>query len=290
MIVHSRARRLLTSLAIVAGVLLGTAATAAADPSPPKPDAWRWDAPGWGYQVTQDGQWYTSPRGQYHVNDRGGYLAPSPHRTWGGGTGVLGYPTAPLREERVPHGIGLGRYQTFERGVIYDGANGIWGTRDDSAITSVHRALGGGGGPLAYPLGNVVQDAPGWTYQRFESGTIYSSSNGTVAVPAGFDREHRAEGGGRAMGYPTRTVNVDAPGYSWQSFERGIIYCRDLCFAVTGAYRTMHDARGGGTGSLGYPISLATYDGARRTWYQQFERGAVVRGPGGDTVVPGTYR
>lgn len=289
--VAPRLRRLaVTALIALTGAVLPPASAAAAVPAPAA-DRWSWDAPGWGWQFTPDGYWHTSPHGTFHVDNVAGYRAPGRHRALGGGTGVLGYPTSALTEQRgIPQGISTGRFQQFERGVVYDSAYGTFVTLASSSITDLHRAQGGGTGATGYPTSEVVQEATGWSYQRFAVGVVYSSPRGTFSVLHGFDRNHRAEGGGRVMGYPTTPERLDAPGYSWQLFERGAVYCQDQCYSVMGDFRGVHDSRGGGTGSLGYPLSLATYDGAKRTWFQQFERGAVLSGPGGLSVVPGRYR
>lgn len=277
-------RRLLTAFAAVT-VALGIGAVAApaatAAPSP----WWNWDAPGWGWQQhAYEGVWYTSPHGTFAVDD--GYPDfDAVHRATGGGGGQLGYPTGSERSESA------GYYQTFERGVIYHSFRGTYALRSSSAITQVHNRHGGGGGVLGYPAGHEVNQGGGWWYRSFGEGTVYISPRGSFAVTGDLDDEHRYQGGGGGLGYPTAPRRQDAPGFGYQTFERGIVYCMpysqswESCDTVKGGFLSVHARYGGGGGALGYPTMNEYYSSWDGSWVQSFERGTVrIYGNGRVTV------
>lgn len=300
---------------VVIAIGLSTVSVASA-----QADDYTWDADGYGWRSIETGYQYTSPYGTHAV--QGTSVTPErafsdAHVGRGGGRGELGYPTSDLAYQDLEHLLfesagyaGLGRFQEFERGVIY----GLDAERTDqvpvvgtyvvkggvSPFRSVHGATGGGSGFLGYPLGNEARQSAGYWYQAFMGGQIYVSPRG--AYPVFFDWggfEYTERGGGTSdIGYPVGSVQIQGDYYSYQQFERGIVYASLGCwgcdtglygYVVKGGFLEAHAARGGGTGSMGYPKADETYDSFTRTWTQVFERGRIEIGPSGTRYVMGKF-
>ena len=265
----------------------GTAAPATAEAAPPHP--WTYDAPGWGWQLETYPEdestrtvWYTSPHGTFTVP--GGWTQMSQwHRLHGGGRGVLGYPVSSTSSEQLTDVVDVGIFQRFERGILYSSDGGAHATRYADALTQVHRSLGGGRGSLGYPTSDVNTQAAGFRYQTFRHGVAYSSPVGTFGVWGALNQRHRSHGGGTGLGYPTSHRVQESRTHYYQVFERGVVYCfaltrdQDGCSVVTEPFRTMHAARGGGSGDLGYPIHEARFSDGRLV--QTFEGGTLVATP-----------
>lgn len=287
MAIKASTRRLTTGLLALtlSASLIGAAVPANAA-------EWTWDAPGWGWDVV-DGSTggtaviYTSPYGEHTVPGTGyegnTFDFAGTHGAYGGGRGALGYP----RSTVVPQGFNVyledrmsGAYQIFERGVVYGSDFGTYALLNNQPTTAVYNAQGGGGGTAGYPVESAVQQAPGWWYLSTSNATIYTSPRGGFAVTGEADVEHifSQGGGGGAIGYPTGPRRVDAPGYSYQTFERGVIYCNPsgACWTVKGGFLKHHSSQGGGTGWLGYPVDNEYYEASEGFWFQEFERGFVV--------------
>lgn len=292
------------SIALLALVLLVGAGVTAV-PAQAAPTA---DAPGWTWERVSGGVRYASPLGTYLVPDSGGVVAE--HGRLGGGRGELGYPTGPLRSDSG------GSYQTFERGVVYASWRGTFAVKGGaSPFARVHGAHGGGSGSeLGYPAGREVRQASGYWYQPFSSGVVYVGPGGAYAVTArssaGFDAEQSAGathqfhgGGGGALGYPVSGRVSEGGRYSYQRFERGVIYCggysepwlRELspaCAAVRGGFVGLHAAQGGGRGALGYPMLdeirwETDCEGQPQplVWEMIFERGSITVTASGSTSI-----
>ncbi|GMA31931.1 LGFP repeat-containing protein [Litorihabitans aurantiacus] len=232
--------------------------------------------------------------------------------------GAVGYPTSSQIGQTtsvyIAEGYGYdldGAYQIFERGAIYGSrvtdyygevdASGTFVVKGGSSpFKAVHDSVGGGGGFLSYPISNEVRQAPGYWYQEFLSGDIYVSPSGAFPVYwywGGYDYNQMG-GGSSAIGYPTGNLVVQGSHYAYQRFERGILYTLPDCYAcdlppigvpVKGGFISAHAARGGGSGSLGYPRSAETYNSSTRTWTQVFERGRIEIGPGGTRYFTGKF-
>lgn len=261
-------------------------------------DNWVAEGPNYMYSQEAGGVRYRSPQGEFfvskHYTERysyGSYDFDSAHRAFGGGRG-LGYPTSDVISDPK-----YGRvYQRFERGIIY---GSMW-TADNSsdqgtmavvktggnAFGRIHAEVGGGSGTaLGYPIRNEVAQSPGYWYQSFENGTIYVSPRGAYAVTytwgagyGGIQREHLDQGGGAGLGYPTSREVVESPGYSYQAFERGVIYKKNDCCAATvkGGFLPYYLSVGSGRGWLGYPIGNEYHQGGYGVeWMQSFERGWI---------------
>lgn len=293
----------------------------AAFAAPAQAEVYNWDAPNYGWRTIENGHEYTSPRGTHVVT--GGGITParafsSAHAGAGGGRGALGYPTTgqvgEITSVYAAEGYGFdvdGAYQIFERGAIYgsritdyygevDYSSTVVVKGGSSPFKSVHDAAGGGDGFLSYPIDGEVRQAPGYWYQEFLSGDIYVSPAGAYPVYrywGGYDYSVIG-GGGSAIGYPTGNLVVQGSHYGYQRFERGILYSVPYCYecdfnplgvVVTGGFIPAHAARGGGSGSLGYPRSPETYNAGTRTWTQIFERGRIEIGPGGTRYFTGKF-
>lgn len=166
------------------------------------------------YQRFERGVIYAGPRGTHAVQ---GPFVTAEHARLGGGGGALGYPVGPQVRQATAHW-----YQQFERGVVYSGPGGTFAVQGD--VGARHAAAGGGGGVLGYPTSGVRVDGPGYSYQSFERGAIYSGRFGTFAVDdAGVRSLHAARGGGTgSLGYPTS--DTYGSGQRFQHFERGTAY------------------------------------------------------------------
>lgn len=228
------------------------------------------------FQVFENGVVYGSPAGTLAVvagwDDR--------HRTFGGGGGVLGYPTSPVVAEGQSRA-----FQIFERGVLYSSAAGIVAVT--GSIDSTHRARGGGLGELGYPTQVLEMQNTAFGFQVFERGVIYASPRGVHVVGAPIDAAHRRTGGGSgALGYPVAGKVFQGGSNAYQVFERGVVYdSPNGVFPVTGGLDEAHRARGGGGGALGYPRGVATLRGAG-TQCQSFDRGNLALVNGVWTVSP----
>ncbi|WP_284249287.1 LGFP repeat-containing protein [Litorihabitans aurantiacus] len=281
-------RTALRSLAVAASALAIAATgavTAHAEPS----GAWTLDAPYYGWEVVPDeGVWYSSPRGTHLVPDAAYFRGV--HGLFGGGRGSLGYPTGPVRAQTASDGYD-NAYQTFERGTIYSSQFGGVGMPASSSITQHYNRNGGGGGAYGYPTSHEVRQAPGWWYQKFTFSTVYASRYGTHGVTGALGVEHLLQGGGGgALGYPTAPRRWDAAGYSYQTFERGNVYCvssadGDRCSTVRGGFVDVHQRNGGGRGLLGYPMGDEYYDPWTNSWWQAFEHRLVEISPTGVSVM-----
>ncbi|GMA30626.1 D-alanyl-D-alanine carboxypeptidase family protein [Litorihabitans aurantiacus] len=172
------------------------------------------ESPRYWYQRFERGVVHAGPRGTYTVHAP--YVA-AEHARSGGGGGVLGYPVTSQIRQGARHW-----YQDFERGGIYAGPSGTYSV--SGAIDAKYRSWGGGTGVLGYPAGPAASDGPGYSYQRFERGVIYSGRHGTFVVDDdSIRRLHGERGGGTGgLGYPTSdTYGV---GQRYQHFERGTAY------------------------------------------------------------------
>ncbi|WP_284249285.1 LGFP repeat-containing protein [Litorihabitans aurantiacus] len=273
-------RRLVTALAAVA-IALGVGAVAAPAATAAPSGWWTWDAPGWGWEKTRwEGVWYTSPYGQHLVPDNF-HEFDDEHAAYGGGGGRLGYPTSGVRQQTWGPISAGGYWQTFERGTIYGSFEGTHTLLNGSGITQHFNRIGGGSSAVGYPAAPEVQEAPGWWYREFSNGYVFASRNGVHAVAGQLATEHKYQGGGSGLGYPTAPRRQDAPGFGYQTFERGVVYCtpytqsRENCKTVRGGFLRLHAQYGGGTGRLGYPTGNQFYYSGDGSWNQSFERGFV---------------
>ena len=172
------------------------------------------EVPGYWYQRFERGVVYAGPRGTHAVAD---LWIRTEHARLGGGGGSLGYPASSEVRQAAAH-----RYQEFERGVVYAGPSGTYPVL--GSIDAKHRSWGGGTGTLGYPTSAARQDGPGYSYQVFERGIVYSGRHGTFVVDDDTVRRvHAARGGGSgALGYPSS--DTFGTGQRFQHFERGTIY------------------------------------------------------------------
>ncbi|WP_284250358.1 LGFP repeat-containing protein [Litorihabitans aurantiacus] len=234
---------------------------------------------------------YDSPHGRFLVRDlpEGWRSIADEHAAHGGGRGALGYPVDRERSDTADPWTRERTFQRFERGIVYRGG---WTatTLYRSPITQLHLRNGGGGGWLNYPVTNEITQGSQHRYQEFRLTVLYDSPSGTYVTAGNLMGLHRGLGGGRTVGYPTGPDTVQAPGYRFQTFERTTIYCfphpytgREQCSDVSGTVRRVHDAHGGGTGSLGYPMQRVVQRANGDEW-QLFERGSISVSPSGATV------
>ena len=265
---RDRASTLLAAAALALTLTWAPSASAA---------SYTWDADGWGYSVGASSVMYTSPLGDFDVT--GGI--DSAHRGLGGGTGAVGYPAG----AETSQGPGYS-YQVFERAVVYAAPFGAHSVRN-GPFRDAHSRFGGGAGALGYPTAEQVGQGGGYWYQTFERGVIYVSPRGAYGVTWEALPTHRYfGGGGGSLGYPVGDQTAQGGGFSYQVFERGVIYASKYgSHAVKGGFLARHNASGGGGGTYGYPRGneVAWGDGS---WTQAFERGEIRIG--GSVTDPGT--
>lgn len=216
---------------------------------------------------------WRSSTGAVLVDER---MMPTFSRT-GGAKGALGLPTA---DERPTHD-GVGRYQTFDGGVIVWhpnlGASAVFG-----AINAAYAAAGGSG--YGYPLSDqaLAPDGRAWVQEfREMSGggdrSIYwTAAHGAHTLYGAIREAWRSYRGEASLGYPTTDEMSAANGVRWQRFE-GADY---IWHPDTGAHEVHGDIGAAyhalGGSQWGFPTTdqTPTPDGVGR--FNHF------RGPGGD--------
>lgn len=205
------------------------------------------------------------------------------HESIGGVGGYLGYPVENVRRSSD----GLSTYVNFERGRIYH--YGGLDVEIHGAVFDHHERIGGVRGALRYPASDLfpVGDGRGKT-QWFQGGIVwYTTTTGAQGLWSSVLDRYLQNGNARGyLGYPKSSMKsvIDFRG-SFAHFEKGDIYASPQTGAhqVHGAVLSYYLARGGPTGSLGYPTTELDPPGAARR-YQSFERGRISYANG--TVTP----
>lgn len=165
-------------------------------------------------QRFQTGQFVTTASGTYGV--LGGTQVAYAKR--GGTTGVLGAPTG----TEAPDGIG-GTRQAFEGGALL-WAPSVGGQSVSGGLAQAYNQWGGPQGVLGYPLGDEVSDGRGGASQRFQSGVLYWTPNGTFRIFGGILTTYLNQGGARgALGAPRGNEIANGTGGVSQAFQNGTI-------------------------------------------------------------------
>jgi len=191
----------------------------------------------------------------------------------------LGYPTGRMD-------VGLrdgGSWQAFEKGAIYSSTRAGTHVLLNGPIRDLWIAQDYEKGALGYATTELVTGLrDGGSWQGFENGAVYSSSNGTYAILSGKIRERWEQLGWEnptptSLGYPvTRMDRALRDGGSWQGFEKGAIYSSvagGTRVLLNGPIRNYWIAQNYEKGALGYPTSdsYAVPGGTE----QKFERGTL---------------
>jgi uncharacterized protein with LGFP repeats len=131
-------------------------------------------------------------------------------------------------------------------------------------IADRYREIGGPTGSLGYALSPVtsfeVAGNGNGEAQAFSGGYLYSSAAGTYRVKAGTQLESAwiAQGWIRGeLGWPTADLTCIASGACSQEFQHGALVASPDGAVVEGAIADAYFARGGYSGSLGYPVGRA---------------------------------
>jgi hypothetical protein len=180
-------------------------------------------------------------------------------------------------------GDGRGRYVRYDHGSIHwtkaTGARAVYGVSYTAWVRS-----GGVRGVLGYPTAGrrTAEDGKGW-FQPFEKGVTCDSPGTRTTYVSGAAYPKWVSLGRETgvLGYPTADV-TRRPDGSWnQQFEHGAICdSRDTATtSVHGAAYTTWVALGREAGALGYPTQERALRADGRSWYQQFQHGAVCDSP-----------
>ena len=226
----------------------------------------------------------------YYRTPTATFAVPTPffakHQAFGGGTGVLGYPTSSVK----PSADKRSTYVNFDKGRIYS-----WGGRVveiHGAVFTHHESIGGVHGVLKYPVSDLaaVGDGRGKS-QWFEGGIVwYSARTGAFGQWGLILDRYAANGHCRGyLGYPTSTPKPVGDGRgTFATYEKGRIYAtpatggHEVHGAVLTAWLTTH---GGPTGALGYPTGELDPAGTPGGRFQTFEGGRLQFKPDGTVVL-----
>lgn len=171
-----------------------------------------------------------------------------------------------------------GAGQAFANGSVYASTHGTFSV--SGTIRDRYFRSGGAVGPIGWPTAAVVTWPGGQRSQAFTGGTIYTTSASTaVLVPQIAQTAYAAAGGPGVFGYPSTEVlpiSGAQPGFGLVAGIGSIYWRADATTAhvVSGGIRDFYFARGGATGSLGWPTSVMTCSGPQCT--QSFQGGTVV--------------
>ena len=197
----------------------------------------------------------------------------------GSNSTLLGPPVGRLAS-LTAQGI-TGLYQNFERGLVVSSEpTGTFAVLN-GGIRSTWGALGGTGGRLGWPIGEL-QTVAGVVTQSFQFGTITVSASDVAGILDGPILDYWRSGAhaivlGAPLGSPSALTSHGVTG-AVQNFEHGMV----LSSATTGTFAVLHGAvrsewgaRGGTSGALGWPTGdqESRLDGSVR---QQFQGGTVT--------------
>ena len=198
------------------------------------------------------------------------------HELFGGVRGVLGYP---VENERWNSGH-RGTSVRFEHGWIHQLGGRYFEVH--GAVARHHQALGGLGGTLGEPTGNLVDLAyRGGKRQTFTGGTVwYSAGTGARSLTGGIRDLYVDHGGPRGqVGFPLSSMTEVGDGRGeYARFEGGNLYDSTTTDAheVRGGVLTDYLAAGGPTGPLGYPTGELDPPGTPGGRVQEFEGGSIA--------------
>jgi len=156
-------------------------------------------------------------------------------------------------------------------------------------ILAAYTDAGGPTGDLGYPTANQAVIGKNGLWQQFENGRIYYRSDlGAFAIIGPISTAYAGMGGTTScLGYPKGKQTPVAAGMT-QQFEKGSAYWTSAtgAYGVCGAMLTAYTAKGGPTGTLGFPTSnsyATAIDGATAEC-QDFKDGTLCLPATGDPV------
>ena len=192
----------------------------------------------------------------------------------------------PVGDETSSSSNGSGSAQDFQNGSLHwTNEYGFVSVRS-GAIRSEYVRRGWQAGPLGWPVAEAEALPGGGSQQRFQNGTIVTSSKGTFEMDGEMLDLWTSLGGVDGLGYPLSNAAwfpQNGGGYS-TDFERGSIAWTSSHHAVSvrsGAIRSEYVRRGWQAGPLGWPVAEAeALPGGGSQ--QRFQNG-VLRDPGCQT-------
>ena len=181
---------------------------------------------------------------------------------------------AALSNEKYDNGIA---YQIFENGAI------IWTQETNSFEVSgaIYREWAKekhDSGRLGYPISPEAISDKGFTYQRFQNGTIYwTSTDGVWTLEKYAANKWEETGGKQYLGLPSayHSCNLVNSG-CYQAFENGMILWTEETGAheLSGGIMYRWKNEGSEGGFLGFPTSSEMKDSQNNT-YQLFQKGTI---------------
>ena len=168
----------------------------------------------------------------------------------------------PVGDETSNSSNGSGSAQDFQNGSLHwTNEYGFVSVRS-GAIRSEYVRRGWQAGPLGWPVAEAEALPGGGSQQRFQNGTIVTSSKGTFEMDGEMLDLWTSLGGVDGLGYPLSNAAwfpQNGGGYS-TDFERGSIAWTSSHHAVSvrsGAIRSEYVRRGWQAGPLGWPVAEA---------------------------------
>ena len=168
----------------------------------------------------------------------------------------------PVGDETSSSSNGSGSAQDFQNGSLHwTDEYGFVSVRS-GAIRSEYVSRGWQAGPLGWPVAEAEALPGGGSQQRFQNGTIVTSSKGTFEIDGEMLDLWTSLGGVDGLGYPLSNAAwfpQNGGGYS-TDFERGSIAWTSSHHAVSvrsGAIRSEYVRRGWQAGPLGWPVAEA---------------------------------
>ena len=205
----------------------------------------------------------------------GGAIGPV-YTALGGLSSPAGWPVTGLIASSADGG---GTIQGFENAAMTASAAGVFTL--SGGIRNAYNAAGGVGGPLGWPSSDVTC-AGDICRQSFQRGIIFwSAATGGRATYGAIAAAYDALGGpASALGWPVtgRISFTQNGGGQVQGFDHAAMANSAAgAFSISGGVRTFYNARGGVTGTLGWPTGAMSCTGEMCT--QPFQGGTVAYSP-----------
>lgn len=235
-------------------------------------------------QLFDGGALVESVRGVYAISSE--YL--ELHQASGGTRGVLGVPRGDKVAIDSANGDGAG--QTFERGTIYEGADGpviVAGAMRDE----YNRDHGSYLGPLGWPRAGV-ECSGGTCQQEFQHGRIIVGATGAFGIRAKYAEIFDRFGGPQGfLGLPrSEHLEISSPNGrgSGQTFQNGTVYEGPAGpIAVIEPVRAAYQKSGSYNGTLGWPTAAEKCVSSHCE--QTFQGGTLYRSGSSVWAVPKNY-
>ncbi|GIG54944.1 hypothetical protein [Demequina activiva] len=219
----------------------------------------------------------------------GGFYEAMVH--YGGIGGGYGWPLTERFRDRTTDLLA----QDFQRARIYHSGSSFTAIPTD--YVSIADGVGGISGGLGWPLSGLVTSGVdgGGTFQRFASGNIMTSADGTYVVYGGFYSAYQAKGGRQGpLSWPVSDRYFDsASGYWAQDFRGGtIVHTGSEAYVIDARLiDTVRELGGVGPRGIGWPtaaVKSSSADGGG-IW-QTFSKATITSTSAGAFGVQGGFR